>query len=139
MKRLRNLPSLILLVATLSIGAWARGIDATPPAITVGLADPSDMGKILPTPSDRVVSADARGMVRVRVKITDAGAGVKAATITAPGASASLLCSPTAYTFIGAGWDTRRAANGAQATFTVTARDGAGNTSSRSVTLTLRK
>jgi hypothetical protein len=97
------------------------------------------MGHILPLPADGTVMPDGTGLVRFRAMITDAGANMKQATITVNGSSASMFGSPTPLTFIGAAVDCRNRLSGSILFCNVTARDYAGNVSSASVTVALRK
>jgi hypothetical protein len=128
--------SLCLLIG---MGGAGGAADTTPPSITLGLADPNDMGKIVPLPAINVVMPDSRGMVRFRARITDAGSGVRNVIMEVPNATASMYNSPTPRTFIGASWYVRPVANGTQKRVTVAAWDYAGKKASVVVTVTLRK
>jgi hypothetical protein len=128
--------SLCLLIG---MGGAGGAADTTPPSITLGLADPANMGKILPLPAGNVVTPDSRGLVRFRAEIRDAGSGVRNVIMEVPNATASMYNSPTPRTFIGASWYVRNVANGTQTRVTVAAWDYAGKKASVVVIVTLRK
>jgi hypothetical protein len=128
--------SLCLLIG---MGGAGGAADTTPPSITLGLADPANMGSVLPMPANNIVTPDARGLVRFRARITDAGSGVRNVIMEVPNTTASIYNSPTPRTFIGASWYVRNVANGTQKRVTVAAWDYAGKKASVVVTVTLRK
>ncbi len=114
-------------------------MDTTKPVITIGLADPGNMGNVLPLPEDGTVSPDTTGLVRFRAEIDDAGGNEKLATITVNGSSATMFNSPTRKTFIGAAVDCRHRNNGDVLFCNVTATDYSGNQAVASVNVVLKK
>jgi hypothetical protein len=117
-------------------------MDTTTPKIVIGLADPSNMGKLLNDAAlvdGQEVEADHRGLVMFRAKITDGGSGIRNVTIQVPHAFGSEYGSPTPQTFIGAGWPTKNETNGKEGRVTVTAADYAGNHDTVSVSVVLKK
>jgi hypothetical protein len=130
---------LALVVLLCTLPAMAQTGDLTPPSITIGLADPARMDSCLPLADGQIVTPDARGLVRFRAEIRDAGSGVRNVSMTVPRASCSMYSSTTPRTFIGAAWSTRNDANGAVGQVTVTAFDYAGNRASKTITVTLQR
>lgn len=113
--------------------------DTVPPTITIGLANSNNFLSVLPLPSNLIVTPDARGRVIFRAEISDAGVGVRNASITVPNASGSLFTAPSPRGYLGTSWDTRRVANGATAQIRVVAFDARSNRAEQIITVTLQK
>lgn len=131
--------SLVTGFSLLSPTTQAFPLDGTPPGITLGLATPGSSTGILPLPTDGTVSPTTLNKVAFRAELTDSGSGVVAGTLSVPRGASTMLCSPTAKTYLSATWDCRRAASGTNCTVKVTATDQMGNTATKSTTVCLKK
>lgn len=133
----------LLSITLLLACAWRAGAgganDNTPPTITIGLASTKSFTAMASLTDGQEVRPDASGLIRFRAKLTDAGRGVRNATITVPHASAFMFVSPTKTAYIGGVWDVRRVADGTEGEVIVVCFDYAGNKSEKRLRVVVDK